>query len=228
MSYSGLGSGLRFTRGMLLAKQAQRLKQRRAAKIAALKALHKPRVIADPPYSARPHLMVPKTNYAGLGNLGSWFSKAKKKVQHIAKPIQKAIGKVVPKKVTNMALAVVAPIMAAPALLNKDFRKDSAPVYAAYGVAAGAAGAVVGIPAAGKLTEQIIPVATSQFISSSGGGGGSALDVDSGADAFAAPPEEGGEPEIPAAPSGIPTSVKLAGGVAVVGVIAYMLLNKRR
>jgi len=130
--------------------------------------------------------------FAGLDGIGK---KLKKKLKRAAAPIKKIgqkIAKVDPvlrtvkkfaqptlrkglregsrigkQKPFRLAAAALMPIVAAPGLLDSGFRRDTAPVYAAYGVAAGAAGAGF---AAGAGADQLLQAGTDMAQQFTGGG----------------------------------------------------------
>jgi len=116
--------------------------------------------------------------FAGLDGFGRKFRRAVKRATAPVKRIGQRIAKIDPvlrtvkkfaqptlrkglrevsrvgkSKIFRMSAAVLMPMAAAPGLLDKGFREDTAPIYAAYGVAAGAAGAGFAAGGAGQLLQ---------------------------------------------------------------------------
>lgn len=82
----------------------------------------------------------------------------KKVGQPIAKKAVREASRVAKSPVVQMATAAMLPIMAAPGLVDKGFRKNTAPIYGAYGVAAGAGGAGFAVTGGGaeSVAEELI------------------------------------------------------------------------
>ncbi len=114
-----------------------------------------------------------------------------KAVKKVADPVIKKgyreVSRIGKNKVFQIAASALMPIAAAPGLLDKTFRKNTAPVYAAYGVAAGAAGAGFAAGGAGdaiaSIAEEVSNGGLDTFTGGSftggggGGGGGGSYDM---------------------------------------------------